>query len=165
MGVDQSKKKLGLKPGVEKGIRSEILRVGPRLVWNIIRLHVTPKPVGDAGERVSDYLYPKARHSRSRARTTGEQRSREKRIKRRKPKEKSFTLSSPISPPYYHRFAFFKLALYDFHMWDLYRCSQVRNFSFTAWTSLYQSCFALERIMTKFTSYSRMFQTKNLIYK
>lgn len=65
--------------------------------------------MGDAGERVSGYLYPKEQ-SRSRARTTGEQRSREERIKRRKPKEKSFTLSSPISPPYYHRVAFFKLS-------------------------------------------------------
>ena len=56
--------------------------------------------MGDAGKRVSDYLYPKEQ-SRSRTRTTGEQRSREERIKRPKPKD---------SPPYYHRFAFFKLS-------------------------------------------------------
>lgn len=41
MGVDQSKKRLGLKTaGVEKGMfQSEILSVGSRLVWNVIHLH------------------------------------------------------------------------------------------------------------------------------
>lgn len=55
MGVNQSKKRLGLKTGVEKGIRSEILRVGSRLVRNIIRLYPL-NPWGTRG-RESQTIY------------------------------------------------------------------------------------------------------------
>ena len=101
MGVDQSKKRLGLKTGVEKRMFRPEIRSGVGLSLNVIRLHCLARG-GREGKRVSDYLYPKEQ-SRSRARATGEQRSREE--QRRKPKETIFTLSSPIPPPYYQQFA------------------------------------------------------------
>lgn len=60
MGVDQSKKRLGLKTGVEKGIRSEILRVGSRLVRNIIRLHPL-NPWGTRGRESQTIYTPRSR--------------------------------------------------------------------------------------------------------
>lgn len=142
--------------------------------------------MGDAGERVSDYLYPKEQ-SRPRAPTTGEQRSREEAQKKKvlpsppqslllitidlhflnyRPRSTSTLPQSPRSSTSKMLFVFAKRevfketkgalkflrsgrkvwassvvftvdispvpALYDFHMCDLYGCSQVRIFSFTA---------------------------------
>ena len=100
MGVDLSKKRLGLKTGVEKGMFRPEIRSGVGLS---LKYHTSPlpNPWGTRG-RESQTIYPKEQ-SRSRARATGEQRSREE--QRRKPKEKIFTLSSPIPPPYYQQFA------------------------------------------------------------
>ena len=102
MGVDQSKKRLGLKTGVEKGMFRPEIRSGVGLS---LKCHTSPlpSPWGTRGkESLRLSLYPKEQ-SRSRARATGEQRSREE--QRRKPKETIFTLSSPIPPPYYQQFA------------------------------------------------------------
>ena len=57
MSVDQSKKRLGLKTGVEKGMfRSEILRVGSRL--SSLKRHTSssPNPLGVRG-RESQTIY------------------------------------------------------------------------------------------------------------